>query len=119
MRQPEQQPDNQEPLEPTQEDQREQSFGTAMRQAVDDLFTYEPIAEKLRELKEDERIQVLIERRKQALVDALEEQGWRSVDDVLAELEHFQKNPDELASLGFDKRNDVGSEWTDFKIPPP
>lgn len=74
---------------------------------MDDLFTYEPIVEKLRGREKDEQLQALVEHRKQALVDALEEQGWRSVADFLAELEHLENNPDDLAKLVLAQRNDV------------
>src|SRR5687768_1356143 len=75
--------EHQSQLDPPKEEQWEHAFGTAVRKAVDDLFTHRLIAEKVEDLKEDERVVPLLDRQKLILVERIEETAGQTLDNVL------------------------------------
>jgi hypothetical protein len=88
---PESQPLHQEaPFEPSKKVASEMSFGAAMRRAVDDLFTYQAIGEKLPAGPKDEGIDALLETWKQGLTLHLQEAAQGMVQHVVANLNLIQ-----------------------------
>ncbi len=83
-------PEHQAQTEPPTKDDWEMSFAGTLTNAVDTLFTYKPIVEKLQGLEEDEDTQAFVRRWKQALGLHLEETAWLAVENFLTDFEHFQ-----------------------------
>ena len=69
---------------------QEISLGTALRRIVDDLFTYQAIAERLHGIAADNAIEQLIETWKQGLTHHLEETAQASLQNVVAVLDLIQ-----------------------------
>jgi hypothetical protein len=82
-------PDHQYP-NPSKEDDQEMSLGTALRQMIDDLFTYQTVAEKLHRLNAGDALPALVETWKQGLTQHLEETVHQSVENVVAILDLLQ-----------------------------
>ncbi|MCB0173220.1 MAG: hypothetical protein KDJ97_22035 [Anaerolineae bacterium] len=101
----EQQPDQSSSLEPTVEEQREQAFGIAMRRAVDDLFTNQPIADALAGTEGDTEVEHFIGVWKQGLVEFLAGTGEMAVEEFIKDFERFQI--ERRAALTTDSRADV------------
>ncbi|MCB0167865.1 MAG: hypothetical protein KDI79_26800 [Anaerolineae bacterium] len=101
----EQQPNQSSPLEPTVEEQREQAFGMAMRRAVDDLFTNQPIADVLAGTEGNTEVEHFIGVWKQGLVEFLEGTGVMAVEEFVKDFERFQN--ERKAGPTADTRQDV------------
>jgi hypothetical protein len=94
-------------LEPTVEEQWEKSFGVAIRKAIDDLFTYQPIAERLQQSEGDERAKLLVSEHKLILVEQIEELAGRTITELLDQLSPPQAQPGLPLSALPDWREDV------------
>jgi hypothetical protein len=68
----------------------EMALGTVLRHLVDELFTYQPVAEKLRGLEAGDALPALVETWKQGLTQHLEETVHHSVGNVVAILDLLQ-----------------------------
>ena len=101
----EQQPDQSSSLEPTVEEQREQAFGMAMRRAVDDLFTNQPIADALAGTEGDTEVEHFIDVWKQGLVEFLEGTGKMAVEEFIKDFDRF--HTERRAALTADSREDI------------
>jgi hypothetical protein len=75
---------------PRVEDNREYSFPTSLRRAVDTLFTYQPIATTLQEAPQDEPTAEFIELWKQGMTTYLEETATAAVSSCLDVLDRFK-----------------------------
>lgn len=75
------------PLAPAPETVREMSFGTAVRKAVDDLFTCADIAQKVQALPPNDVVPVLLAAWKQGLTAHLQQQAQAMVENVSAILD--------------------------------
>jgi hypothetical protein len=73
---------------------------------VDDLFTYEVVAEKVQGQAGDEQLEELVKHYKQVLVEHWAETAWRTIDDFRAHVDSLHpdvtpsptpKNRDDLA----------------------
>lgn len=85
---PEQQPDH--ILQPPKEVSEEMSLGSVLRRLVDDLFTYQTVAEKIQGLNAGDALPALVETWKQGLTQHLEETVYQSVENVVALLDLLQ-----------------------------
>lgn len=66
------------------------SFPDQVRNAVDTLFTYQAISERLRGRETDEYLVTLLDDSKQVLAEQMEEAAMLAIDDFLAHLDHLQ-----------------------------
>lgn len=80
-------------LPPSEQEVKEMSVTAALRKIVDDLFTYETVAEKLQDTEGNERIEALVSHHKLLLVEHLEETAWRGIDEFLAQLDNLHAQP--------------------------
>jgi hypothetical protein len=94
----EHQPTGHDPLEPAQGTVTEMSFGTAVRKAVDDLFTCEAIAAKLQEIPANDAVPALLESWKQGLTSHLQTHAQTTVENVVANLTLLQSGESEAFS---------------------
>jgi hypothetical protein len=76
--------------DPPKDAVEEMALGTVLRHLVDELFTYQPVAEKLRGLDAGDALPALVETWKQGLTQHLEETVHHSVGNVVAILELLQ-----------------------------
>lgn len=79
--------------EPPVRENPEMSFPGQVRNAVDTLFTYQVIGERLRGRETDEYLTLLLDNRKQLLAEYIEETAMLAIDDFLAHLDHLQTAP--------------------------
>lgn len=75
---------------PSKETTEEMSLGVSLRSLVDDLFTYQTVAEKLKGINAGDTLPALVENWKQGLTQHLEETVHRSVDSVVSLLDLLQ-----------------------------
>lgn len=94
----ERQPVSPDPLAPTPETVAEMSFGTALRKAVNDLFTCEAIAQKVQALPTTDVVPALLDTWKQGLVSHLQTQAQTTVEGVIANLTLLQSGGNEALS---------------------
>ncbi len=66
------------------------SFAGSLANAVDTLFTYKTIVERLQGTAGDENIQTFVRHSKQALNRQLEETAWSTIEQVVADLDLLQ-----------------------------
>ncbi len=71
----------------------ELSFSGQLRNAVDTLFTYQVIGERLSGRETAESLAMLLNNHKQLLAEHPEETGMLAIDDFLAHLDHLQVAP--------------------------
>jgi hypothetical protein len=83
---------------PPTRDEWEMSFIGNMTGAVDTLFTYKPIVEKLQGLEGDEQVQNFVQQWKQVVNLYLEETAWTAVESFLADFERLQAGETPLLS---------------------
>ena len=74
------------------------SFIGNMTGAVDTLFTYKPILEKLQGLEGDEQVQTFVRQWKQVVNLHLEETAWVAVESFLADFDRLQAGETPLLS---------------------
>lgn len=86
QRRSEQHQPSQEGQQPHVRDNWETSFEGMLHAAVETLFTYRPIVERLAGANQDEEIQELIRERKLSLVDRLGGIAWEEVTDLAIDL---------------------------------
>jgi hypothetical protein len=79
--------------EPPVREDPEMSFPGQVRTAVDTLFTYQAVSERLRGRETDEYLTMLLDNRKQLLAEHIEETAMLAIDDFLAHLDHLQAAP--------------------------
>jgi hypothetical protein len=96
-------------LPPSEQEVKEMSVNVALRKVVDDLFTCEAVADKLRGSEDDPQIEALVSHHKQILVEHLEEITWRGIDELLAQLDHLQAQPRLPLSPSPDQRDELDS----------
>jgi len=109
-------PESDSHLEPQEHEVEEMSFETAMKRAVDDLFTYEPISKRLQESDRQQEFEGLLSLRKQILVERLVETAYREVDELVTGLDVLlAKTPFDMIEADaplpppFQQRSDVGN----------
>ena len=83
---------------PPTRDEWEMSFVGNMTGAVDALFTYKPILEKLQGLEGDEQVQTFVRQWKQVVNLHLEETGWLAVESFLTDFDRLQAGETPLLS---------------------
>jgi hypothetical protein len=94
-------------IPPFEQEVKEMSVAAALRKLVDDLFTYETVAEKLQDTAGNERIEVLVSHHKLLLVEHLEETAWRGIDEFLAQLDNLHAQPGLPLSPAPDPRDEL------------
>lgn len=105
MKRSENTPDVPSPLPPTEHEAKEQSFGVAVRRAVDDLFTYQPIAEALAGTEGDDEVEHFVGVWKQGLAEFLAGTGEMAVEEFIKDFERFQSERSTVSAA--DTRQDV------------
>jgi hypothetical protein len=76
--------------QPPVQDNWETSFEGRLQTAVDTLFTYRPIVERLAENEQNEAMQELVRERKLSLVERLRDTAWEEVMDLALDLGQIQ-----------------------------
>ena len=94
---------------PSEQEIKEMSVAVALRKVVDDLFTCQAVADKLRGTEADQPIEALVSHHKQILVEHLEETAWRAVDNFLVQLDDLPTKPETPFPSLPDQRNDVSN----------
>ena len=87
----EERPELQPNLGPSENEQEENSFGNAIRLAVDNLFTRQDIADRLQGNREDDQIKTLLLDSKRDLVERLVETAEQSVEGFFTGLDELLK----------------------------
>lgn len=85
-------PRNSTPLNPSKEAISEMSFGAAIRRAIEDLFTYQAIAEKVQTIPPNDVLETLVETWKQGLATRLQGEAQATVENVSAILDLLQSD---------------------------
>lgn len=91
---------------PPIEDEWEMSFAGTLSEAVETLFTYRPIVEKLQETPGDKTIDAFVQGWKLSMIRHLELAAQMAVGTFLAELERFQADHPASTTSSLDEDRD-------------